>query len=486
MSPAEITAAVEEIRERVRQRHEKRVAEIPDFELPSLEPLGHARDVADGKAAAIGSVNPRPPGLVNNAIQSVKRTIARALGWFVRDQIDYNYASIRYMDQVIETLQEQNHNLLRVARLLAGTSERTNLVYEQQKWLFRRAEELQQDMGDVLRHWQEWRPDWEERSLSNQIALESAIRDIEAANRTRDEESKADWLKLHGDFRTALNQSVDDVQAKFWADLAQLKAEQERLIHTELRLLRRRQPRSDAADTPLFAAETPAPGSPAPTPSVPVDYARFEERFRGDEKYVRQAQRFYLPYFEGRDDVLDLGCGRGEFLELLRDAGVSAQGADLDEDAVAACGEKGLSVERVDLFGALAARDDASLGGIFCAHVIEHIPVDRLPALVELAMRKLAAGGLVAFETPNPGCLAIYARDFYLDPTHVRPVPRDQMHFYLEEAGMVGIEVHELHPAAEVFPEIARMATDENLRPFQEKFFGGLNYAILAKKPAND
>jgi O-antigen chain-terminating methyltransferase len=99
-----------------------------------------------------------------------------------------------------------------------------------------------------------------------------------------------------------------------------------------------------------------------------------------------------------------------------------------------------------------------------------------------LAVEKLAPGGLLAMETPNPGCLAIFARDFYLDPTHVRPVPSNQLHYYFEEAGFVDLEVHELHPASDVYSEIAALDQVEALRGFRDKFFGGLDYAMLGRK----
>ena len=93
-----------------------------------------------------------------------------------------------------------------------------------------------------------------------------------------------------------------------------------------------------------------------------------------------------------------------------------------------------------------------------------------------------AADGVVAFETPNPGCLAIFAGDFYLDPTHERPVPHARMHFHLQEAGFGRIEVVERHPAVEAFPELAALDRVDGLGEFRRKFFGGLDYAIIARR----
>jgi O-antigen chain-terminating methyltransferase len=119
---------------------------------------------------------------------------------------------------------------------------------------------------------------------------------------------------------------------------------------------------------------------------------------------------------------------------------------------------------------------------MFSAQVVEHLRPLRLPELVSLAARKLERGGLLAIETPNPECLAIFATNFYLDPTHVRPVPSAQLHFYMQESGFGSIEVHQLAPAGEVFPEIAALGKVAGLAPFQQRFFGGLDYAILGRK----
>ena len=119
MTAEQVNEVVREIRERVRGRYQKEVAEIPDFSLPALDPLGYARDAAEGKSASIGTVNPRPPGLLNDAVQAFKRKIARALHWFVRDQVDFNHAVLRYMDANLEASIEQNHHLLKLAHEIA-------------------------------------------------------------------------------------------------------------------------------------------------------------------------------------------------------------------------------------------------------------------------------------------------------------------------------------------------------------------------------
>ena len=239
----------------------------------------------------------------------------------------------------------------------------------------------------------------------------------------------------------------------------------ERLIHTELRLVRQRE------TLPAAAAAA------APSALPWLDYASLAERFRGSEDYVRGKQRFYLPFFAGRSDVLDLGCGRGEFLELMREAGVPARGIELSPELAEVCRAKGLKAECGDALDCLPALADESLGGVFCAHVVEHLPPERLPGLIRAVSAKLRRDGVLAIETPNPECLAVFATHFYLDPTHVRPVPPGLLAFYLEESGLGRLEIHRLSPAVENAPSLASLPDD-----FREAFFGGLDYAIVGWK----
>ena len=208
-----------------------------------------------------------------------------------------------------------------------------------------------------------------------------------------------------------------------------------------------------------------------------MDYLRFAERFRGSEEYVRNSFKFYVPLFSKRKDVLDIGCGRGEFLELMREAGVPARGIDLSREWVQLCAQKGLRAEVADLFRYLSDLPDFALDGIFCAQVVEHLPPDRIPEFIRLAAQKLVRDGLLVIETPNPECLAIFATHFYLDPTHTRPVPHPLLAFYMEEHGLGGIELHRRSPAVDSMPELAEIP-----KGVRDALFGGLDYAIAGRK----
>ena len=130
-----------------------------------------------------------------------------------------------------------------------------------------------------------------------------------------------------------------------------------------------------------------------------------------------------------------------------------------------------------DAFPYLAALPEASLDGIFCSQVVEHLPPERLPELIRLCASRLAQGGVIAIETPNPECLAIFATHFYLDPTHTRPVPHPLLIFYLEEFGVGNLDVRRLSPAKESMPALNSLPED-----FRDAFFGSLNYAVIGRK----
>ena len=429
--------------------------------LPDLMPVLHARDAAEGKVAAIGSVNPRPGGPLNAAIQFVKHQIARALGWFVRDQVEFNRATVTSMHATLEALNEIN-------RTLVALGDGIDDVRRKGEALRAEASELK----DIRAHWLVWRESWEKRLHRNEAHFLRSVAELNASFEQRLMTADAgfrDSLRVqHADYVAALERSTKDIQERLWADLERIRLEYERLIHHELRLIRQQRPAITSSVAPPPAASA---------GFADFDYTHFAEKFRGSEDYVREGQRFYIPYFTGCKAVLDIGCGRGEFLELMREAGVPAHGIDLDSASVDMCRAKGLSAEVVDLFQLLGQTSGTPYDGIFASQLVEHLPPEQLPRLVKLCAARLKPGGVLALETPNPECLAIFATHFYIDPTHTRPVPPALLAFYFEEFGLGRIEIHRRFPANESMPEISSLP--EQVRA---KFFGGLDYSIIGYK----
>lgn len=436
----ELQALVAGIRERVRARHSATGGGVGEIRVPDLMPVLHARDAAFAKVAAIGKVNPRRGGLINGIIQWLKRGVSRALDWHVREQVEFNHATVRSVEAVLAALEENN----RVLRELAA-------------WCG--------EARDIRAHWITWRSEWERKLSTNEAQFLRSTADLQTAFQHRVTLMESAGRELmqaqHKDFEGALERTTHGIQKQLWADLEKIRLEYLNLIQQELRTLRQRPPVVAAASGPVAAQ---------------LDYWLFSEKFRGPESYVRGNQQFYVDRFRACGSVLDIGCGRGEFLDSAREAGIAAKGVDLNPEFVAHCRLKGHAAEHADLFGYLEAEPDRSLKGIFCSQVIEHLPPPALPQLIRLAARKLVRGGVLAIETPNPECLAIFATHFYLDPTHTRPVPPALLEFYFVESGFAEVEVHRFVPAVESMPEVAALPA-----AFREKFFGSLDYAVIGK-----
>jgi SAM-dependent methyltransferase len=221
-------------------------------------------------------------------------------------------------------------------------------------------------------------------------------------------------------------------------------------------------------------------------------YAAFEARFRGSREEIRSRLRDYLPCFSGLAPVADLGCGRGEFLELLREAGVTGLGVDGNAEFVQQCRAGGLDVAQGDLLDFLRGRGDGSLGGVFAAQVAEHLPPPALAALLQESWRALRPGGLLLLETVNPrsvvGLLEVYNRDL----THEKPLHPETLSFLAAAAGFAEVRVELRSPVeadarlqpvpAEGLPPRAAVALNENLARLNQLLYGPREYALFAHR----
>ncbi|MBW7901812.1 MAG: class I SAM-dependent methyltransferase [Rhodocyclaceae bacterium] len=233
----------------------------------------------------------------------------------------------------------------------------------------------------------------------------------------------------------------------------------------------------------------PSPGgeSAAAPAAIPPDfYVAFEARFRGSREQIRERLAANLRHVRtlpalGRYPVLDIGCGRGEWLQLLAEEGIDAQGIDTNPDMVRTCNEMGLKVSQGDALEHLSQLPDASLAGLTALHVVEHVPTDVLIRLVDEALRVVRPGGLVLFETPNPENLIVGACNFYLDPTHRNPLPPAFLAFLLEARGFERVEIERRHPGDASLlgadPEIALPKAVADL------LCGPLDYAAMGYVP---
>jgi SAM-dependent methyltransferase len=245
-----------------------------------------------------------------------------------------------------------------------------------------------------------------------------------------------------------------------------------------------------------------APGAPAATtvaatPSSSVEtlshkYVGFEDAFRGSSDDIQQRLGDYLPIFASASDVLDVGCGRGEFLALLRQNGVSARGIDLNDAMVAVCREKGFEAAKADALAYLRGIPPGSLGGLFAAQVVEHLEPAYLTRLLEAAFDALRPGAPIVLETINPACWFAFFESYIRDITHVRPLHPDTLKFLLIASGFQQIEIryrvpYPEHDKLQPLPPSAALGDsvetlNANVEKINRLLFTHLDYAAIGRR----
>ncbi|HEY5839032.1 MAG TPA: methyltransferase domain-containing protein [Pyrinomonadaceae bacterium] len=210
-------------------------------------------------------------------------------------------------------------------------------------------------------------------------------------------------------------------------------------------------------------------------------YAAFEDQFRGEREEIKTRLRVYLPILEranATQDLLDIGCGRGEWLELLRESGKQGRGVDHNRVFIERCQRLGLDVVQRDAIAYLSELPDASLDAITSFHLVEHLPFKVLMQLLDEMARVLRPGSPLILETPNPENFIVGSHTFYADPTHRNPIPSATLSFLLASRGLTDIEVMHVRPWEE-----AKIAGDDELtKRFNEYFYGSPDYGIVGWK----
>jgi SAM-dependent methyltransferase len=357
----------------------------------------------------------------------LRRLLARAVGrlalYFMRlvtiDQQRFNGLALRALRGLQARDRELHRDLHELPDQLVGILRERDLRLDRHEAEFsERDRHLQTHQALLTRH---------QRDLES---FGTRLEYLENAARVRDERLQA--LAAGLDERS---RSINELAVT----LHNLRA-RATVMGAQLETLRRRaegESRAPIAVAPvrLPSGEAPA-GDAVGAPGDPLLSALVAaEVLRGSEAEISVRQELYVRHFTGRRDVLDIGCGRGEFLEHLRAAGVPARGVDADDDMVLRCREKGLEVTRADALTYLAGLPDQSLGGIFCAQVIEHWRPPALAAMVRQASRALAPGAPLVIETLNPESLLVLYRWFWLDFTHERLVHPEALLCLLRSAG---------------------------------------------------
>jgi 2-polyprenyl-3-methyl-5-hydroxy-6-metoxy-1,4-benzoquinol methylase len=208
--------------------------------------------------------------------------------------------------------------------------------------------------------------------------------------------------------------------------------------------------------------------------------------FRGSRADIKGRLTVYLPYARDafaaalQSPALDLACGRGEWMELLAEAGIPARGVDLNRDLISACRELGFDAVEGEISDFLQTIPDGSRSIVTGFHILEHIPFRQMVELIDHVVRILKPGGIAIFETPNPKNLFVSSNNFYMDPTHRNPIPSEFLAFLVEARGLCDPKVMPLSPYPDYFhlPESGCAA----VKFINDHFYGPQDYGIVAKK----
>jgi 2-polyprenyl-3-methyl-5-hydroxy-6-metoxy-1,4-benzoquinol methylase len=280
------------------------------------------------------------------------------------------------------------------------------------------------------------------------------------------------------------------------AEMARMRGEHEEL-RTALGVLRQSNHDLVREVERVRGGSAPAAGaSPVSTTQPPVaalshKYVGFEDQFRGTPEDIRARLVPYADLFVGASDVLDVGCGRGEFLALLAERGVSAKGIDVNESMVEVCRQKGLSASREDALAYLRAQPAGSLGGLVAAQVVEHLDPGYLTTLLDAAWAALRPGSVVVIETINPACWFAFFESYIRDITHVRPLHPDTLKYLLLASGFEHVEIRfrSPYPEHEKLQRVAGAAWGDaaevlnaNADKINRLLFTHLDYAAIARR----
>jgi SAM-dependent methyltransferase len=482
-TPIDVTEIMREIRERVRRKATAAAPfELPSVSFPLLTALDNARGALSELKSSVEQIDELPPRpqTVRGALGSfLSRFLRRLLFWQYAQARKIHVSVVKTIEQLIvtsETISSHNEQLeasirslsSKVTRL-AESSQTIQRLTDDTERISEENEKLRADLHSTTQRLAEVSDmvtaATEQASFLGQTA-EAIQNEIDNQASLRSQESKTLTEKIAKIDRYALRTRRDVVL-------------QEQRINSVLRSVRKYAQVIEPVAEDSFVT-TSIPDSMAGL------YLALEDAFRGSPDDIAERVSEYLPILEqaglnhGTDLVIDIGCGRGEWLRVLSQKGYRNKGCDSNEVMVDTCREQGLDAVQQDALQFLGSLPNDSVAAVTAFHVIEHLPLSSVLALIDGSLRVLRPGGLLILETPNPQNILVASHNFYIDPTHRKPVPMILLQFLVEERGFCDIRPLSLHP----YPEAALVeGSSEVARRFNEYFYGSQDYAIIAVKP---
>jgi 2-polyprenyl-3-methyl-5-hydroxy-6-metoxy-1,4-benzoquinol methylase len=360
-----------------------------------------------------------------------------------------------------------------------------------------------------------WRlvgPPLEAQQRFNSALVEHASRNLEAQRRAhetagrllddvrREFDRLASFESLLVQYLQTITPYIDSSDrrwggAELWERLG--LAEQ-RLSALKRELAERRQASTPALEDASRTATRQSPSKDAFAENLDsATYVGFEDQFRGPQEEISARVKHYLPLFASASDVVDVGCGRGELLDLFRQQGITARGVDANHAMVQVCRERGLNVEQGDAVGFLERQGDATLGGLVAIQVVEHFEAAYLLRFLEAAHHKLRPGAPIVLETINPACWVAFFECYLRDVTHRQPLHPDTLRYLVQASGFTQVDVHyrqmldetyRLERVSDATPDdsgrLASVVATVNAHAdkLNARLFSSMDYAVVARR----
>jgi len=443
--------------------------------------------------ALVGQMPPEPPTFRGRFGARLVRLVQRLLFWYTPQIVHFQYSALKACESALRAFEGQAKS---VRQLEAGLKNVQQLGAENTERLEARLKNVQQQETENAQRLEARLKNVQQQEAENVQRLEGELRreqnDREAAVAAAMSRAEIlDWrlevLRLH---------AVPRMDLEIARLTSQQTVQQER-INREIARLRAQQTVQEERIALLIQARNGLPELSSPATgqrlrqeemhNMDALYVALQDEFRGSLPEIKKRLGVYLPKLAAAGigsesmPILDVGCGRGEWLELLREHQLHAAGIDLNRVVLAICQERGLAVMEADAVEHLRSLPEASLGAVTAFHLIEHLALPHLLDFLDAARRVLKPGGVAIFETPNPNNMFVSSRYFYLDPTHRHPIPVELGRFLAEARGFERVEILELHPWPIEHHVDTRTGGDVATR-FNECFYGPQDYAIIGWK----
>jgi 2-polyprenyl-3-methyl-5-hydroxy-6-metoxy-1,4-benzoquinol methylase len=411
----------------------------------------------------VGQMPPQPPTMRGRIGAWIIRQVRRALFWYTPQILEFHRITTDVIEKQARAIEEINGILGEIRRDLAQEIAARKGI---EAWARSEIAELGEGFKSALTAQAERTDAGVERAVAGARAL------LEQVRTAMEDQIRVDAKRIQ-----AVEGRLGDNERKIFS-FRQGLISQEMRLSVLLEEARKRMDQMGAGQLAGLVRED--------AHRMDAMYLTFEDQFRGTREEIQDSFRAYLPILKSHGiggpemPLLDVGCGRGEWLEILRQEGMSARGVDANRLMLTECRTRQLNVVESDAVEHLRSLEAESLGGVTGFHVIEHLPFPCLVDLLDETVRVLKPGGVAIFETPNPGNVIVGTEHFYLDPTHHNPLPSLLTRFLAEERGLCRVEVLELHPC----PDGVRVAEQgcAVAERFNQLFYGPQDYAIIGWK----